>query len=262
MNVISHQPSVSPMDTQSYLKRIGYTGALAPTDEVLADLHRKHVFQIPFENVDVYYKRRFGLDPDNIHRKVVIDKRGGFCYELNLLFNGLLQSVGFSSRIIACRIIDEDGILGPEYDHMAVYVETGKKFLVDVGYGDLFVTPLEIKSGVQWDGRNYFRIEAENDREFLLSISSDGITYVKRYAFRLAAVHAADFAAICLDKQTNPSSYFVRNLVCTKPTETGRLTIFNDTFVERNGNQKLVSPIQNDPELMMYLRDKFGIKVR
>ncbi|HEY0768817.1 MAG TPA: arylamine N-acetyltransferase, partial [Sphingobacteriaceae bacterium] len=188
--------------------------------------------------------------------------RGRFCYELNLLFNSFLTEIGFTSRIIACRIFNEDGTVGPAFDHMAIYVTTGKEFLLDVGYGDLFVTPIEIKEGVQFDGRNYFRVDNWHKNEYLLLMSTDGLSFSRRYSFSLDLVNETDFDTICLDKQTNQNSYFVKNVVCTRPTETGRLTIFNDKLVERNGGLRKETRLESHEDLTRCLKDKFGIVIR
>jgi len=250
------------MDKKKYLERIEYTDFFDARDDVLTSLHKQHVYQIPFENLDVYYKRMFDLDIARVYQKVITNVRGGFCYELNLLFNWLLREIGFSSRIIASRIFNEQGTLGPKFDHMSVYVKTKREFLVDVGYGDLFVIPIEIKSGTQWDGRNYFRIDKLNEHEYLLSMSPDGLDYQKRYTFSLDVVNIEDFNIICFDKQTSPNSYFVKNLICTKPTETGRVTIFNNRLIEKNGELRIETLIQGEDNLRNYLRDKFEIVVK
>lgn len=121
---------------------------------------------------------------------------------------------------------------------------------MDVGYGDLFVRPLEIKEGVQFDGRNYFRIDKWEENEYLVLMSSDGLSFSKRYTFSLGVVNSKDFETICLDKQSHPDSYFVKNVVCTKPTETGRVTF------------RMETAIQSDEDLTRCLKDKFGIVMR
>jgi len=249
------------MDKKEYLNRIKYTDIIEVSDDVLFHLHQQHIYQIPFENLDVYYKRIFDLYIFKVYQKIITNLRGGFCYELNLLFNWLLKEIGFSSHIIASRIINEHGVLGSEFDHMSLYVKTKKEFLVDVGYGDLFVTPIEIKSGVQWDGRNYFRID-KYSKEYLLSMSADGINFQKRYSFDLNNATEENFNAICLDKQTNPESYFVKNVICTKPTESGRVTIFNDKFIEKNGEYKNETIIKGEDDLKSHLQEKFNVVVR
>lgn len=250
------------MDKIKYLERIGYKGSINPTDEVLRDLHQKHVHHVPFENLDVHNKRIFDLDITNIYQKVVNDRRGGFCYELNLLFNWLLTELGFSSRIIASRIFNEQGAVGPNFDHMAVYVKTEKEFLVDVGYGDLFITPIEIASGIQSDGRNYFKIDSPDNDDYVLSMSQNRIGYENRYSFNLDVVKPEDFISSCLDKQVNPNSYFVKNIICTMPTNEGRITIFNDKFVKKTSTSREETLLQGDDDLRRCLKEKFGMVVK
>jgi N-hydroxyarylamine O-acetyltransferase len=250
------------MNKQKYLERIGYDGIVSVTNKTLSNLHSQHVHSIPFENLDVHYKKSFDLHIENIFRKVIRDFRGGFCYELNLLFNWLLVEIGFSSRIIASRTISEDGTVGPEFDHMSVYVKTDREFLIDVGYGDLFLKPLEIKDGVQSDGRKFFRIENLNHLEYLLSMSDDGVEFKKRYTFSLHNVTAENFSAICFEKQTNPNSFFVKNLICTKPTDRGRVTIFNNKLIKENDESRTELALENDDELRRCLWYTFRIVVR
>jgi len=249
------------LDKLKYLERIGLRSIADVSDDALADLHKKHVFEIPFENLDVHFGQLFDLMIERIYQKVVCNGRGGFCYELNLLFNWLLNELGYSSRIVSCRIFNEQGERGPEYDHMAVYVDTGRKFLLDVGFGDLFVIPLEITNGAQSDGRNFFRIDPWEGNDYVLSMSADGVVYAKRYTFNLDNIKATDFDVICLDKQTNPNSYFVKNVICTKPTTKGRVTIFNDKLIERNGDLKIETSIPGSDALRWCLKNNFGITI-
>ena len=38
---------------------------------------------VPFENIDVQNGKPISVDIDALFNKIVHDKRGGFCYELN-----------------------------------------------------------------------------------------------------------------------------------------------------------------------------------
>jgi N-hydroxyarylamine O-acetyltransferase len=197
-----------------------------------------------------------------VYKKVVIHNRGGFCYELNSLFNWLLRDIGFRSRIISARILDEFGNAGPEFDHMVICIETDKKYIADVGYGDLFIKPIEIKQGIQHDGRNRFKIEKINNHDFVLSMASDNTNFVKKYAFTLGERSINEFYPICLEKQTNPDSYFVKNVICTKPTMSGRITLFNNKLSEKHNEERIEKLISDDTELRSQLREKFGIVIR
>jgi N-hydroxyarylamine O-acetyltransferase len=248
-----------PMDFERYLKRINFANGINLDERTFVELHEHHVFQVPFENLDIHYKRLFNLELEQVYEKVVENFRGGFCYELNLLFSKLLTEIGFSARVISSRIFDETGSLGPDYDHMSVHVKLGCDYLADVGFGDLFLRPLKIIEGFQYDGRNYFKIEKYSDNDYLLSMSADGITYQSKYTFSLEEARMSIFEEMCFDKQMNPDSFFVKNTICTRPTDEGRVTIFNNKFSVKRGNEKTETMIIDDRHMRNLLSDSFGI---
>lgn len=249
------------MNIENYLNRINYFDLINTDSHTLIKLHQHHIYSVPFENVDVYYKRLFTIDVESVFNKVVECNRGGFCYELNLLFGQLLKNLGFPARIISARIFDEFGTEGPEFDHMAIYVYAEKPFLADVGYGDLFIRPLEITEGDQFDGFSYFKLEQRSEEEYVLYKSDDGISYKLKYSFHTGPVSVDSFEKISLDKQVNPNSYFVKNLVCTKATKEGRITILNNRLIEKKNNVKIEVNIENDDHLRSMLQLNFGIRI-
>ena len=82
------------MDVDAYLQRIGTERPAAPTLDALAELALAHLYSVPFENLDIAAGRRLSVELEAIHDKVVTRRRGGFCYELNGLFAGLLRALG------------------------------------------------------------------------------------------------------------------------------------------------------------------------
>jgi N-hydroxyarylamine O-acetyltransferase len=143
---------------------------------------------------------------------------------------------------------------------MSIVVQTDKLWLADVGYGDLFLTPVEImENKVQSDDRNYFWIQKSGIDDFILLMSPDKADFVKKYSFNLKACSVTDFEDGCIEKQTSSHSYFVKNLVCTKATPEGRITIFNDKLIEKHFDQKTELEIEGDNDLRKYLKNKFEI---
>src|SRR5271169_5548690 len=103
------QSSVSAMlELSAYLDRIGYTGPMEPTPETLQNLHRAHLFAVPFENLDIVLQRRFVCDETAFIRKIVERRRGGFCYELNGAFVALLRELGFRVTLLSARVPRDD----------------------------------------------------------------------------------------------------------------------------------------------------------
>jgi N-hydroxyarylamine O-acetyltransferase len=246
------------MDVQKYLNRIHCSPG---ESSHLIRLHENHVSFVPFENVDIRYGKMFDLQVEHLYEKIVERNRGGFCYELNLLFNELLTSLGYQSRIVEARIFTDDGNLGPPFDHMSVLVEMDKKYLADVGFGDLFLKPLEIREGVQSDGRNNFKIERQDDMTYVLSMEKEDRSFEKKYVFALRPVNAEDFYGMCVEKQTSSESYFVKNLVCTRPTDNGRITIFNNSLIERKGQERMITKVDDEMQRRKILEEKFDIRL-
>ncbi len=250
------------MDHSRYLQRIRFYDRAHADDQTLRSLHQQHIMYVPFENLDIHYGKIFDLDLQNIFRKVVEDFRGGFCYELNYLFNSLLNTIGFSSKIISSRTFDSSGTLGPEFDHMSIHVKIDRDYIADVGFGDLFLQPLEIRDGIQSDGRNKFLIEPVGGSEYSLSMSSDGSDFQKKYVFSLKEIPLENFKAPCFDKQTNPDSYFVKNTICTRATESGRVTLFNEKIIKKSGKERIETPILSDIDLRVQLMKHFDIEIK
>src|SRR4051812_17349400 len=92
------------MDLKEYAARVGYTGEFTPTVETLKALHLAHATHIPFENLDVLLGRPIRLDIDSLWAKLVNGGRGGYCFEHNALFAGVLEAAGFRVRRLAGRV--------------------------------------------------------------------------------------------------------------------------------------------------------------
>ena len=132
------------MDKISYLRRIGIEeNEIEPTLENLRFLQKQHLLNVPFENLDIHWKRPILLDNKKFYKKIIGEKRGGFCYELNGLFSELLKAIGYQNKIISARVFGGKDF-GAEYDHLAILTEIdGEEFLVDAGFGDFTAEPLK-----------------------------------------------------------------------------------------------------------------------
>ena len=64
-----------------YLSRIGFEEALAPSKEVLFFLHKKHVFSVPFENLDIQLGLSVSTEAEKNHEKIVTNRADQNCGE-------------------------------------------------------------------------------------------------------------------------------------------------------------------------------------
>ncbi len=192
------------MDIEKYLTRINYTGERKPSIEVLRVLQKNHLLHVPFENLDIHNHQPIILNVDNFFDKIVLRKRGGFCYELNGLFHSLLVALGFDTKIISARVYSKDETYSPEYDHLAIAVKIdGKEYLSDVGFGEFAFLPLEISVGkMQHDQRGDFIIEKHEDDYYRVSKSGNSQN-IPEYIFMIVARQLNEFEEMCHYHQTN-----------------------------------------------------------
>ncbi len=181
----------------AYLDRIGYRGSREPAPDTLRALHERHMFSVPFENLDIHWQRPIVTDTDRFVDKIVRERRGGFCYELNGAFAALLRALGFDVTFLSARVIGADGTCGPPFDHMALLVRfpDGTRALADVGFGDSFIAPLDLDSRAeQHDRAGVFRIE--EGPEWKVMALRDG-AWRTEYLFSLDPYDLADYAPMC-----------------------------------------------------------------
>jgi N-hydroxyarylamine O-acetyltransferase len=251
------------MDIAAYLKRIGYNGPTTADAETLRALHRAHMLAVPFENLDIGWKQPIELDIDRFVHKIVQQRRGGFCYELNGAFGALLAAVGFQVRTLSARVAAADGTFSPEFDHMALHVELGEPWLADVGFGDSFLEPLAIQPELeQSDGMRTYKIVrdlGEPERFQVQRTEAEG-RWKPEYSFTMRSFALKDFAGMCRFHQTSPESHFTRKRVCSRATVDGRVTLTDDRLIiTRHGirEEKIVSSPEEWAET---LREQFGIQ--
>jgi len=247
------------MDIPAYLRRIAYRGPVTPSQETLRRLHYRHLQAVPFENLDIARHRRILLDPQAFVRKVVEDRRGGFCYELNGAFAALLEALGFPVTLLSGRVPREDGSESPEFDHLALRVDLDEPWLADVGFGDSFLEPLRLTSrDEQQAAGKTFRI-VDLSGSLMVEQKQSGEAWKPVYKFTLVPRNLHDFAAMCDFHQTSPESFFTRRRICSRATPGGRITLADSKLVVTENDDRQERSLQSDEEWNAALEQHFGI---
>ena len=256
-------PSVTrsndPLAAAAYLERIGYAGPTAPNADTLRQIHRAHLLAVPFENLDIPLRREIVCEEDSFLRKIVERRRGGFCYEMNGAFAALLRSLGFQVTLLSARVPKEDGSDGPEFDHLTLRVDLEEPWLADVGFGDSFLEPLRLKTGVEHAqyGRK-FRIAEANESLRVERIEPGG-SWKPEYSFTLQPRQLSDFAAMCHYHQTSPESPFTRKKVCSIATPDGRVTLSGMKLIMTRDGKREEREIESEGEWQQVLKNQFGV---
>ncbi len=209
------------VDVTSYLARIAYSGPTTPTAETLRAIHRAHLLTVPFENLDIALGRTIVVDEAAIVRKIVEQRRGGFCYELNGAFAALLRALEFRVTLLSARVSRAGGGEGPEFDHLTLRVDLDQPWLADVGFGDSFVEPLRLEPGTeQEDPAGKFRLQSLGERLQLEKLGPDGI-WKRQYSFAQQPRKLQDFAGnVLLSSERRPNRISRRTAFAPGPRST------------------------------------------
>jgi N-hydroxyarylamine O-acetyltransferase len=211
--------SLTRTDLDRYCKRIGFDGELRCDLPTLQRLHHLHALAIPFENLDSWLSRPVSLEPAAVFAKLVTGGRGGYCFEQNLLFREVLETLGFAVRGLAARVVWQlpDGFVLPR-THMVLLVTVGaRRFVADVGFGGLTLTaPLDLDSqAVQSTSHEAFRLEQDAEH-YVLQAHVAG-SWQALYRFGLEAQMPADYAMANWYVSTHAQSRFVQQLIAGRP---------------------------------------------
>src|SRR5690606_104383 len=99
------ETELGSVDTEAYFNRINYSGDRTPTLGTLQRIHSLHPKHLPFENLNPLLRIPVKLDLESLSQKMLKQRRGGYCFEHNLLLKAVLESIGFSVRGLAARVL-------------------------------------------------------------------------------------------------------------------------------------------------------------
>jgi N-hydroxyarylamine O-acetyltransferase len=256
-------------DVDAYLGRIAYDGDREPTLANLAALQYAHLRTVPFENLYVFHRVGVEVGEEWSYRKIVEQRRGGWCFELNGGFAGLLRRLGYPLSLLSCRVFaDSAGELGPDLDHLALAVAVeGRDYLVDVGFGDNALSPIPLEPGEYdvWPRRA--RIEREGDRWRLVErmpASADlPERWLLQFEFQRVGHELADFAARSNELQTTPGLSWTERRFATRALSPAgaRVYLLTDRLRHRRDDGTLhEQPVASD-DWARTLREHFDLDV-
>ena len=230
-----------------YLDRIG-TGAPSTLDLAsLTTLMRAHLVAVPFENLDVFHQRPVETGLDWSIPKIVDRRRGGWCFEVNGAFGALLRSLGFEVRHIGAAVLLD----GPNstLDHLCLEVRLDQPYLVDAGFGDTFISPLELNSRAEQDGGNgTYQLIASPIGDTMVRFA-DGVPEAN-YRFKRVSHRLSDFDAASAGLAGDEGGHFRRGPLATRLLDVGgsRVTLSTNRLVvkEPDGSERSAVDVAAD----------------
>jgi len=243
----------------AYFARVGYEGDVEPSVATLEALHLAHATHIPFENLDILLGRGIQLDSESLQRKLVEARRGGYCFEQNLLFASVLETIGFEVTMLSARVRYGATVVRPRTHMLLLITFPDGRWIADVGFGgEGLLRPVRLAVGEE--SRQYrwtYRINEEGRHPVLQSRRPDG--WLDMYASTLGPHERVDYEVANHFTSTYPESPFRQMPIVQRPSPEARyhlkgreLTVDGETTATRT---------IDDGELLDVLRQLFGIEL-
>ena len=250
------------VNLNAYFERIGFAGSIAPTLATLEQLLALHPAAIPFENLNPLLGLPVNLDLASIERKLLTERRGGYCFEHNTLLQAVLRELDFSVRSVAARVIrGNPAASGLPPTHMLLLVEIGGiGYIADAGFGSSTPTgPLKLRPDVeQTTPHGTYRLTG-GAPEWTLE-TRIGDEWQQLYVFAPAEVAAAEHEAANTIVSTSPDSAFTTELRVALSPPGRRLALRDNRFnIHVAGEESVTEVLTSVAELRELLSGTFGI---
>ena len=251
------------MNVEKYLERIGLSPKIdkTPTFDLLRKLQLSHIYSVPYENIDLVKGVPLALDEDKIYEKIVKRHRGGYCFELNLLFERLLSGIGFDTESYFARFWRGCDTV-PERRHRITGVKIdGVTYIADVGVGSAAPRiPMRLEEGtVQSSFGESYRFERDAEFGWMLYELKDG-EWQKCYSFTMEKQFDIDFEAASYYCEKHPSSKFNKSFIISLKTPDGRITVDGNTHKVFVGQElRYIEENMERERLVEVLGERFGL---
>jgi N-hydroxyarylamine O-acetyltransferase len=208
------QEGMRHMKLDAYLRRLGWTGTPKADRETLTNLIHAHLASIPFENLNQQMGIPVSMDLEQIYDKVVHQKRGGWCFELNSLFAWALTEIGFTVTKLSARVGEDKPDPEIPGNHLLLQVDCEEPLLVDVGFGGGIYGPVPLHPCSLDHAPYTISISSQEDGYLKYSEIADGNE--ASYWFKQEPVEISHFEPENHRLQTDPNASFMRTLTAQR----------------------------------------------
>ncbi len=248
---------------RQYLQRIDYHGSLEQEISILSALQWSHLTHIPYENLNILAGIPLSLKPQDLFDKIVVDRRGGYCFELQGLFKELLETLGFSVVQYAARFLDEGTAIQMRRHRVLVVTLGGRRYLVDVGVRN--EAPRKalhlICDEVQSDGICQYRFDRDSFFGWVLLQKEMGKDWKPMYGFTEEVQVDDDFVMPSFYCEKHTDSGFNKYMKISIFSGASNFTIVDGVFKEyRSGKVQLRKRLTGPEELGRILKQYFGLE--
>ena len=253
-------------DIDLYLERIDYHGDRKPTLEQLKELMWKNLTHIPYGNLDFYRNQKCpSLAIPDIFEKIIIRHGCGGCFEINLLFFALLQSLGYDlfPVIVKCLFGSADPVV-PTHCAAIVTIDDSR-YYVDVGLGlPSPVVPVALDGSPEWQpaaiSPHYYSYKMHQEGNTILFEGYNGNKQMTMVSFVPQPVEVVDLIPLNYYASMADTSPVTQGIIVELLRDNGSARIVKDKLTISSGDKVEERRIETEDDLITVLWEIFGIK--
>ncbi len=250
-------------ELHAYMARVDFSGEAIVSHETMAALTLRHLYSIPYENLDPLCGLPIFLDTKSLYEKMVCRRRGGYCFEHNLLFASVLKSLGFDVEVLSAqpRISTSRTQPGPTVHATLLVRLDGERWLVDVGGAGLSPTaPIRWVADIEQETPHDTRRVVEEDGRWFHQVLFEG-AWKDVMEFSAKQMSMPDCEIANFYTSQHPESPFRTKALCALALpEGGRFILSKNRFTHR-AKQEIVRTfeVKDAPMLRRVVEGEFGI---
>ena len=243
----------------NYLADLGFDNNIKTLEDI-TKLIQAHLNTFAFSSLKVLLKEPISLELSDIYTSIVVQKRGGYCFEHNKLFFEVLKELGFDVTFYLARVVNNSNSEVPQTHRFTLIHYEEDYYLIDVGIG--FHSPC---APIKFSGQPTpshldisYTVQQNIDKTYVLQSIAQNIVFAVT-KFDLHKCYEADFEMGHFYSSQYPQAVFVNNLVISLITQNEIRSLRNsDYFKIQKGLQRKVE-IKTLEEFRSILSNDFNL---
>ena len=218
----------------NYLKELGFDTNINSLKDI-TQLIQGHEKTFSFSSMKVLLKDEISLELQDIYSSLVVQKRGGYCFEHNKLFYEVLNELGFDVEFYLARVINNMDTEVAQTHRFTLLNFNNEKYIIDLGIG--FRSPcVPVKFAEEPTNSHLgisYNVKEFEDKTFSLQLIQNDINF-RVTKFDLNKCYEADFEMGHFYSHKHPCASFVNNLVISLIKEDEIRSLRNKSYLKIN----------------------------
>jgi len=252
------------LDVLHYLNHIDLEAEeIVPSVELLKDIHKNHLLKVPFENLDIINGCKLSMNPEEIFKKIVLNNRGGICFETNSFMHSILNMIGFNVKRVSASFWNDELLKwNLDFSHLALIVSIDEnEYLFDVGIGGGFLEPLLLKDGYEYsDANGSYQVVKADDNEFNLRHLEEN-EWKDFLKINTLSRNQDEFSEQCDYFQTSKETIFTQKKIVSKTTLNGKVTLTDKVLKVTENSNVTITELMSEEDWKTVLQNTFGISM-